>query len=140
VIGKVQVSAAVAMRDVGGLAQLREFAEPRYLHQTVKRHADGSTTFFENLPDALADESAAEEWRTHFHVPIYLAEFGQLQTTQPAILECLTTLAQLGQEPHFEVETYAWGVLPTALQPGDLARGIATELAWLEQQRQLLML
>ena len=36
--------------------------------------------------------------------------------------------------PHFEVETYAWNVLPEPLQPTDLAIGIARELQWLHQQ------
>ena len=31
---------------------------------------------------------------------------------------------------HFEVETYAWGVLPPELQQPDLAAGIADEMAW----------
>jgi hypothetical protein len=33
---------------------------------------------------------------------------------------------------HFEVETYAWGVLPEALRKRRLADGIADELRWLE--------
>ena len=32
---------------------------------------------------------------------------------------------------HFEAETYAWEVLPEDLQIGELADGIARELAWL---------
>jgi hypothetical protein len=31
---------------------------------------------------------------------------------------------------HFEVETYAWNVLPEHLQRSDLAQGIADELLW----------
>jgi hypothetical protein len=50
-------------------------------------------------------------------------------TTQPDIGECL---AALGEDTrHFEVETYAWSVLPRALQTADLADGIAQELRWL---------
>ena len=36
--------------------------------------------------------------------------------------------------PHYEAETYAWGVLPEALQQPDLATGIARELVWLRDQ------
>jgi hypothetical protein len=33
----------------------------------------------------------------------------------------------------WEVETYAWGVLPAALRPDSLAAGIARELQWFDQ-------
>ena len=35
---------------------------------------------------------------------------------------------------HFEVETYAWGVLPPELKQPDLAVGIAEELKWFERE------
>ena len=31
---------------------------------------------------------------------------------------------------HFEVETYAWGVLPESLQVDQLSEGIAREMKW----------
>ena len=31
---------------------------------------------------------------------------------------------------HFEVETYAWSVLPESLQVGQLSDGIAREMRW----------
>jgi hypothetical protein len=31
---------------------------------------------------------------------------------------------------HFEVETYAWNVLPEELRVDDLAEGIAKEMQW----------
>ena len=34
---------------------------------------------------------------------------------------------------HWEVETYAWGVLPDKMKQGTLADGIADELRWLLQ-------
>ena len=35
---------------------------------------------------------------------------------------------------HFEVETYAWNVLPPELQRDSLADGIADELKWVREQ------
>ncbi len=35
---------------------------------------------------------------------------------------------------HFEVETYAWTVLPDELKTEDLARGIAKELLWVQEK------
>ncbi len=35
---------------------------------------------------------------------------------------------------HFEVETYAWTVLPDELKTTDLAQGIARELLWMQEK------
>ncbi len=142
-VGKVQVSSAVAVPfdrlpvedRAAALEQLATFKEERYLHQTsVRPQADGEAFFYQDLPEALASaptHGLTGEWRVHFHVPIYLERFGQLEGTRPAILQCLETLATHGDAPHFEVETYAWGVLPAELRQPDLAAGIARELEWL---------
>jgi hypothetical protein len=141
-VGKVQVSAAVVLpldrlppadRPLA-LDQLRGFHEERYLHQTCVRSRLGEPAqFFEDLPAALAAAApaSAAEWRVHFHVPIYLRSFGRLFASQQAILACLRELRQHGGTNHFEVETYAWSVLPEELREPDLARGIARELSWL---------
>ena len=67
----------------------------------------------------------------HFHVPVFSTGFGLLGTTQADIIECLRTLRRNHDVSHFEVETYAWNVLPDELRAADLATGIASELIWL---------
>jgi hypothetical protein len=140
-IGKVQVSSAVCLpldglapRDrVQAIEQLRGFAEHRYLHQTCVS-SGGEVRFYEDLSMALEAEGdprkLAGEWRVHFHVPVYLDRFGLLETSQRDILACIETVRDLPEITHFEVETYAWGVLPDELKAPDLATGIARELAW----------
>lgn len=143
-VGKVQISSALSVRfDLlnqadrkRATAQLRAFGEERYLHQTVVRNADGTQSFYEDLPVALdspcgADHDATGEWRVHFHVPVFSAGFGLLGTTQADIIECLRTLRRNHDVRHYEVETYAWNVLPDELRATDLATGIASELIWL---------
>lgn len=145
-VGKVQISSAVivpfaeipAAERAKAVEQLTNFAEDRYLHQTCVQTRPGlATTFWEDLPKALADIPSAEEltgsWRVHFHVPVYLEEFGLLKTSRPQILECIQACRNLPVLPDFEVETYAWGVLPEALRPAQLAEGIAQELDWCAQ-------
>jgi hypothetical protein len=148
-IGKVQLSSAIQAR-FGGMEegqrracieQLRSFAEDRYLHQTAIQPAaspSGPTMFVEDLPRALEmaehDPGLYGEWRVHFHVPLYLKRFGLLETTQQAVLDCLAAIRRFSDVRHFEVETYAWGVLPRELQVDDLATGIAEEMRWARQQ------
>jgi hypothetical protein len=143
-VGKIQVSSAVlAPFDDAATAsdrqatfdQLARFNEPRYLHQTVVRRG-GQETFYQDLPLALEAERGelSGEWRTHFHVPIYLEQFGHLRASQPQIRECLKHFPTLTSCRHLEVETYAWGVLPDELKQPTLAAGIAEELSWLERE------
>lgn len=139
-VGKVQISNAVhvdfekiSVRDRGeALQQLRAFAEDRYQHQTMIRFGE-EETFFADLPTALefaqANGNVGKEWRVHFHVPIFLERIGLLDTTQSHIVDCLRLLKGQGVN-HWEVETYAWNVLPPQLQAGDLAEGIAREMQW----------
>jgi hypothetical protein len=140
-VGKVQVSAAVSARfsDMTSIdcesarRQLASFNEPRYLHQTVVRDEKGYK-FFEDLSLALDAVPAQGEWRTHFHVPIYLEKFGALSSTQSEIQACLRAIRSYSNVHHWEVETYAWGVLPDELKQPDLAKGIAEEMNWFLRQ------
>jgi hypothetical protein len=145
-VGKMQVSAALAMdldlfeppaaaERKAAIAQLSRFAEDRYLHQTVVRRG-GEDVFYEDLQPAIDAESADPqgEWRVHFHVPIYLTQFGRLRSTQEQILQCLAAAKRHTNCRHYEVETYAWGVLPADMQQPELAAGIAQELKWFEEQ------
>ena len=128
-VGKIQVSAALACAGAPReLAELAQFAEPRYLHQTCVLAGSGEVQFFDDLDKAL-DEMPDGPWRTHFHVPVHLEEFGRLSTTAREIPLALAA-ASRSDPPCFEVETYAWGVLPVHLRESDLAAGIAKELAW----------
>ena len=93
------------------------------VHGRGQRHI-----FFTQCSPADAVDSG--EWRVHFHVPIYLDKFGPLRSSRPQIEECLAAAARLSSVRHFEVETYAWGVLPKELRQADLATGIAQEMEW----------
>lgn len=142
-VGKIQVSSAVIAAFDGAdpesrqatYDQLARFNEPRYLHQTVVRRG-ASDKFYQDLPEALKAEAGdlSGEWRTHFHVPVYLERFGQLQASQRQIVDCLANFGRLTNCKHLEVETYAWGVLPSELKQPSLAAGIAQEMAWLDAE------
>ena len=143
-IGKVQVSSAIevdfdsldATTAAQTFSQLAQFAEPKYLHQTSIR-TDDSVQHFSDLPLALNSVDPSKpngKWRVHFHVPIHESTLGLIHSTQSQILECIKWFknsANSGQpDCHFEVETYAWNVLPEPLQPARLADGIAAEMNW----------
>lgn len=135
-INKVQISCAVQLdRPVAnpeGLAALRQYIEPRYLHQTFARCPDGRVIGAVDLTDELLTSpppgfATADCWRVHFHVPVDADRLGPLGTTRPAVAATLAAVARLDYAPHLEVETYTWEVLP-GVSPPDLAAGLAREL------------
>jgi hypothetical protein len=70
----------------------------------------------------------------HVHVPVYLREFGHLHSSQDDIDACLRVTLASPEIQHYEVETYAWNVLPTELQQPTLAAGIAQEMEWFRRR------
>ena len=144
-VGRVQISAALKA-DLPAETTLREalsqqieaFAESTYLHQVLVRNQDGHITQYPDLPTALPHimESQAREWRSHFHVPVFMERYNLLQSTQGEILKVLQLLAAQPLTSYLEVETYTWEVLPLDIKQ-DLVGSIARELAWVEQNLQL---
>ncbi|GAA1661915.1 metabolite traffic protein EboE [Kribbella alba] len=134
-IVKSQVSAALQVADPSDPAArelLKEFAEPKFLHQT--REYGGAGVDDLDLVDEL---SGREAWRVHFHVPVHAAPRAPLASTTDVLLESLGELVG-GPHPrthHLESETYTWSVLPAGPKNQyELAEGIAGELAWLRDR------
>lgn len=139
-ISKVQLSAALQMdiaersgKDVE--ASLRPFAESTYLHQVIERTSDGALHHYPDLPEALGslEAGAAEEWRVHYHVPLFVERYGALRSTQKELLEALETVRERHLSRHLEIETYTWEVLPEDLQR-DLTTSIGREFEWVLSQ------
>lgn len=141
-VGKFQISAALkavipsdtAARQAVGEAFMA-FDESTYLHQVIARQRNGGLLRFRDLPDAqgaLFDEQTTE-WRSHFHIPIFLEDLGILQSTQSDIIDVLAIHQNKRLTGHLEVETYTWGVLPEQLQV-PIAESISRELQWVINQ------
>lgn len=138
-IGKIQLSAAIkvalsANREVL-LERLRPFAESTYLHQVIERYPNGSLHHYPDLVAALPHlkESKAQEWRTHFHVPIFVRDYQVLQSTQDDIVAVLQLLQTNPICQHLEIETYTWDVLPQNMKI-DLLASIQREYEWVLQK------
>ena len=137
-IGRIQVSSAlrVGLLPDGRLrarlaGQLAAFAESTYLHQVLERRDDGEIFHYPDLADALPHikNPAAREWRIHFHVPLFVKEYGDFGSTQDEILPVFKALRRDAFTRHLEIETYTWGVLPTALRM-DMLEMIEREYRW----------
>ena len=120
-VGKAQLSAALTV-PAAAHAELREFADPIYLHQVTER---GTRRTWPDLPEALASDGSSEEWRVHFHVPIFVERYGALESTQAHLRRCLERV----RTAHLEIETYTWDVLPPGLKASSVD-SIAREYEW----------
>jgi hypothetical protein len=135
-VHKIQVSVAPCWkRDMGeaALNQFFKWNEPVYLHQSFAWQ-DGQRHDFLDLEMAQKSGLDAEQWRTHFHVPIH---YGHRQdSTGSELIEFLKHLKNNEAEvPTLEVETYSfhsmgdqWG------EKEPLEYSIAKEMAWLKEQ------
>lgn len=136
-VHKLQISAALRVPrvDEAARAALARFEEPTYLHQVVARGRSGLRRL-RDLPEALArgSEADGEEWRVHFHVPVFLRDLGAFESTQGFLEEILALHRERPISPHLEVETYTWDVLPPELRAGGLTHAIGEELRWVRQR------
>lgn len=136
-IGKIQLSAALRISLAAGCERqqlhdrLQAFAESTYLHQVVARYADGHLERYRDLPSALPFllTTEATEWRTHFHVPIFIEDYRGLQSTQADLALALQQFQQYSTCKHLEIETYTWEVLPPEMKQ-DLLTSIQREYTW----------
>jgi hypothetical protein len=140
-VTKLQVSSALRIEWQRGpdvhqvLNVLRALNDPVYLHQVREKRIDGSVRRFNDLPDALIKEKSADaaEWRIHFHVPVFLPNYGPLSSTHEDTAQYLRLCIAHGWCDHFEIETYTWDVLPPDLRT-DLVHSIVQEFGWTTRQ------
>jgi hypothetical protein len=135
---KLQVSAGLRIErpTPATLRELARFAEGVYLHQVVIRRGR-TLERVADLPEALARVDAGDpgdEWRVHFHVPLFREALGSFASTQPFLADLLALQRQQPFTEHLEVETYTWDVLPPEFRNQPVAEAVARELAWVLSQ------
>ena len=115
---------------------LQRFAKTIYLSQTVECRGDHLEHYL-NLEDAFKGwqaDKTPRQWRTHFHVPVFLEDFGPLHSTQFALSQSLAMHKRTPLSRHLEIETYTWDVLPDQYKTGDIVDYVCRELDWVRGQ------
>lgn len=137
-ISKIHLSAAVRARIAADTVQkLAELAEPSYLHQLRIRYADGKMESHEDISNEALNmlrPDQSGEMRCHFHLPLYFAGCGSLESTASALTPEFFRLVLAGETSHLEIETYTLGVLPAELRPRNVARSVAKEYDWVRER------
>ena len=137
-IVKLQEAAAMYIGEVTDekVEALKRFTNTIYLSQTAECRGDHLEHFL-NLEDAMAGwatDKTPRQWRTHFHVPVFLKDLGPCQSTQFALEQALAMHKQTPLSRHLEIETYTWDVLPDQLKTGDIVEYVCRELEWVKAQ------
>jgi sugar phosphate isomerase/epimerase len=137
-IVKLQEAAAMHMPEVTQsiVDTLKRYSKTIYLTQTTEKK-NGKLTRFLNLEDAFAaweKDPGPREWRTHFHVPVFLDDLGPFRTTRFAIEDALRFHKAKPLSRQLEIETYTWDVLPDNLKSGDIVDYVCRELDWVRGQ------
>ena len=141
-VGKIQISSALKVDFTENaeekLKAISQYDEPTYLHQVVTKKTNGKLENYVDLTPALAnfDAKTIQEWRVHYHVPIFTDSYGLLQSTQNEIVKVLSIQKNKPFTQHLEVETYTWAVLPTDIQI-PLNDSICREMSWVKKQLDL---
>ena len=137
-IFKLQEAAALRVDQVDAeiVAELKKYTGTIYLSQTTELR-NGVITRYLNLEDAIAaweSDPGPREWRTHFHVPVFLQDLGPFQTTRSGIDDALRIHARTPLSTHLEIETYTWDVLPEHLKTGDITEYVVRELEYVRDE------
>jgi hypothetical protein len=136
---KLQAAAALRIPTVNAevVSDLEAFTDTIYLSQTTELR-DGVTTKFLNLVDAIRawriSPGGEREWRTHFHLPVFLDDLGSFRTTRDGIAAALRVHKMSPVSDHLEIETYTWDVLPAHLKTGDITDYVTRELEWVRDE------
>lgn len=131
-LSKIHLSSALkAAPDPAILASLRGFADDVYLHQVVAQ-TKNRLIRYKDLPVALGKKDLADEWRIHFHIPLYAEPAAGLGNTVDHLLGTLDWLAHSPEAcAHLEMETYTWEVLPMHLRSADVVEQLTREYEWI---------
>ncbi|TGL87193.1 xylose isomerase [Leptospira congkakensis] len=133
-VGRIQISSALKVifnqQRKEQLDLLTSFNEPTYLHQVLSKKNSSELVSFPDLPEALEKGAEPnEEWRIHFHVPVFLDSYGLVSSTRNELLELLSLQKKYLFTNALEIETYTWGVLPKELQL-PISDSIIREVQW----------
>ena len=137
-IPKIQLSAAMRIPAMtkGLIDAVMRYNDGVYLHQSIVRSGDNLSRHVD-LPDAVTAFGAGQadgEWRIHCHVPVFLADLGEISSTRSDLVATLAALRQRTRSSHLEVETYTWDVLPDNIRTGSKSADIAREIAFCRQE------
>lgn len=134
-IGKIQISAALKFKPAGLdhkelTIKLKSISDKIYLHQVAGKYQK-EIKRYNDLPDMINDNNyeSCEEWRIHYHVPLFVPNYGILESTQDDILNVFQLLQHQSITNVLEIETYTWNVLPDEVKI-DLTESIVNEFKW----------
>jgi len=130
---KIQLSNALKWGPGLSHEDLSLLYDDTYLHQIRSRDKLGAIRFYSDAPTTSEVLTLGEqEWRCHFHTPIFQKNYQKFESTQSEIHSAITAACELDDHLKlcFEIETYTWCVLPEDMKPASIADCVNEELKW----------
>jgi sugar phosphate isomerase/epimerase len=137
-VGKVQITAGLKVELPEGARpraavarELEPFTHSPYLHQVIGQDEKARQVRFPDLAPALPRLTAGlgRNFRIHYHMPLFVERYRQLQSTRNDTRAVLSLLKARGFCRHLEIETYTWEWLPPDLKL-DLLDSLCREYLW----------
>ena len=133
-LSKIHFSSAIRMNpSAESMRALKAFTDDIYLHQVIAAKDGAVIARYTDIPEALAavTEELGDEWRIHFHIPLYADPATPFGHTREHLEDCIQWI-QANPEAceHFEMETYTWEVLPEDMQSSDVVEQLSKEYRW----------
>lgn len=96
----------------------------------AKRYGNGLISYTDlDRAVYMSTPNEEEEWRIHFHVPLYFEQYGSLNSTinelTPDFFKAIKDIA------HLEIETYTFDVLPPNLRSAGIVNNVISEYQWI---------
>ncbi|MDD4098501.1 MAG: metabolite traffic protein EboE [Lentisphaeria bacterium] len=141
-IVKIQLSAAIqAPAPSARRFLVQNFQDTVYLHQTRALAHHRIVQAWNDLPPADCPDhelARGDEWRCHFHVPVFLEHLpGGLQVAKAELLAVLAAIRKSPAIcPTLEIETYSYNVLPDFLKSTSLADCLVREAQFILAEQQ----
>jgi hypothetical protein len=98
--------------------------------ETLDRIVDLPEALARHRPGVVGPDGYGDEWRVHFHVPVFRSALGPFESTGGFLQALLARAADAPFTSHLEVETYTFDVLPEEFRGEPVADAVARELAF----------
>jgi hypothetical protein len=131
---KIQLSAALQIQNGAKFADIKEFDEPVYLHQTRIFNEKNGTICetFSDIPELRSYSGDDVTLKCHFHLPLFWDSDNT--SFKSARKELLAVIRYIKANPGFcrdlEIETYTYSVLPDCVDFRSIGSAVSKEYDW----------
>ncbi len=130
-IGKIQISSSIKIKfnnknKIKNINKLKLIKESPFLHQTIIK-SNKKLIYKSDIKEAIKSNiKKKQEWRIHYHIPIYKKKAMKFKTTQKETIKLIEHIKNNKITKYLEIETYTYN-------KKNIFKCIIKELEWLNR-------